>query len=34
MRRVVITGQGTINALGQDVPQTLAAMREGALRDC
>ena len=29
MRRVVITGQGTINALGQDVPQTLAAMREG-----
>jgi len=29
MRRVVITGQGTINALGHDVPTTLAAMREG-----
>ena len=29
MRRVVITGQGTINALGQDVPSTLEAMREG-----
>ncbi len=29
MRRVVITGQGTINPLGNDVPQTLAAMREG-----
>ncbi len=29
MRRVVITGQGTINALGHDVPQTLEAMREG-----
>ena len=29
MRRVVITGQGTINALGHDVPSTLAAMREG-----
>ena len=29
MRRVVITGAGTINALGHDVPQTLAAMREG-----
>lgn len=29
MRRVVITGQGTINALGQDVPATLEAMREG-----
>jgi nodulation protein E len=29
MRRVVITGQGTINALGHDVPQTLAAMRAG-----
>jgi nodulation protein E len=26
---VVITGQGTINALGHDVPQTLAAMRAG-----
>ena len=40
MRRVVITGQGTINALGHDVPETLTAMREGtcgigalALRD-
>ena len=29
MKRVVITGAGTINALGHDVPQTLAAMREG-----
>ncbi|MFZ5963737.1 beta-ketoacyl-[acyl-carrier-protein] synthase family protein [Thalassococcus sp. BH17M4-6] len=29
MNRVVITGAGTINALGHDVPQTLAAMREG-----
>ncbi|AHM05279.1 3-oxoacyl-[acyl-carrier-protein] synthase, KASII [Roseibacterium elongatum DSM 19469] len=29
MRRVVITGQGTINALGHDVPATLEAMREG-----
>ncbi len=29
MRRVVITGQGTINALGHEVPTTLAAMREG-----
>ncbi len=29
MRRVVITGQGTINALGHDVPSTLEAMREG-----
>jgi nodulation protein E len=29
MRRVVITGRGTINALGHDVPATLAAMREG-----
>ena len=28
-RRVVITGAGTINALGHDVPDTLAAMREG-----
>jgi nodulation protein E len=40
MKRVVITGAGTINALGHDVPGTLAAMREGvcgigplALRD-
>ena len=29
MRRVVITGAGTINPLGHDVPQTFAAMREG-----
>ncbi len=29
MKRVVITGAGTINALGHDVPETLAAMREG-----
>lgn len=29
MKRVVITGQGTINALGHDVPSTLTAMREG-----
>ncbi|SDI47920.1 beta-ketoacyl-[acyl-carrier-protein] synthase family protein [Aliiruegeria lutimaris] len=29
MKRVVITGQGTINALGTNVPQTLEAMREG-----
>lgn len=29
MRRVVITGAGTINALGHDVPSTLTAMREG-----
>ncbi len=29
MRRVVITGAGTINALGSSVPATLAAMREG-----
>lgn len=29
MRRVVITGAGTINALGSDVPKTLEAMREG-----
>lgn len=29
MRRVVITGQGTINALGHDVPATLEAFREG-----
>ncbi len=29
MNRVVITGAGTINALGQSVPQTMAAMREG-----
>lgn len=29
MKRVVITGAGTINALGHDVPTTLEAMREG-----
>lgn len=29
MRRVVITGAGTINPLGSDVPTTLEAMREG-----
>ncbi len=29
MKRVVITGAGTINALGASVPETLAAMREG-----
>ena len=29
MNRVVITGAGTVNALGIDVPTTLAAMREG-----
>ena len=29
MHRVVITGAGTINALGHNVPDTLAAMREG-----
>lgn len=29
MKRVVITGAGTINALGRDVPATLEAMREG-----
>lgn len=29
MRRVVITGAGTINALARDVPGTLAAFREG-----
>ncbi len=29
MRRVVITGAGTINPLGHDVPSTLEAMREG-----
>ncbi|WGW02639.1 beta-ketoacyl-[acyl-carrier-protein] synthase family protein [Tropicibacter oceani] len=29
MNRVVITGAGTINALGQTVPDTLQAMREG-----
>lgn len=29
MRRVVITGAGTVNALGLNVPDTLQAMREG-----
>ena len=29
MKRVVITGAGTINSLGQTVPETLEAMREG-----
>ena len=29
MHRVVITGAGTINALGHDVPSTMEAMREG-----
>lgn len=29
MRRVVITGAGTINALGHNVADTMAAMREG-----
>lgn len=29
MKRVVITGAGTINALGKSVPETLDAMREG-----
>lgn len=29
MKRVVITGAGTINALGHDVAETLAAMRAG-----
>ncbi|MEY8883196.1 beta-ketoacyl synthase [Donghicola sp. XS_ASV15] len=29
MRRVVITGAGTINPLGADVPKTLESMREG-----
>ncbi|WP_378943765.1 beta-ketoacyl-[acyl-carrier-protein] synthase family protein [Paracoccus sp. R86501] len=29
LRRVVITGAGTINALGHDVPSTLKAFREG-----
>ena len=29
MKRVVITGAGTINALGHSVPETLEAFREG-----
>ena len=31
MNRVVITGSGTINAMGASVPETLQAMREGQL---
>ncbi len=31
MRRIAITGAGTINALGRNVPETLEAMREGRL---
>ncbi|MCH2078555.1 MAG: beta-ketoacyl-[acyl-carrier-protein] synthase family protein [Rhodobacteraceae bacterium] len=31
MKRVVITGAGTINALGNNVPDTLEGMREGRL---
>ena len=31
MNRVVITGAGTINALGATVPETLQAMREWRL---
>ena len=30
MKRVVITGAGTINALGHSVPETFAAMKAGA----
>ncbi|MEP3440097.1 MAG: beta-ketoacyl-[acyl-carrier-protein] synthase family protein [Sulfitobacter sp.] len=30
MKRVVITGAGTVNPLGHSVPETFAAMREGA----
>ena len=29
MRRVVITGAGTINSIGQDFPQTINSLREG-----
>ena len=29
MKRVAITGAGTINALGHSVPETLSAMAEG-----
>ena len=29
MKRVVITGAGTINSIGQTVPETLNAMQEG-----
>lgn len=31
MKRVVITGQGSINALGRDVPETLECFREARL---
>lgn len=31
MRRVVVTGMGTVNALGNDVTSTLAGMQSGAL---
>ena len=31
LKRVAITGAGTINALGRDVPTTLASMREARL---
>ena len=34
MKRVVITGAGTINALGQNVKDTLEAMREGRCGIC
>ncbi|MEM8775027.1 MAG: beta-ketoacyl-[acyl-carrier-protein] synthase family protein [Pseudomonadota bacterium] len=34
MKRVVITGAGSINALGHTVPETLAAMREGRCGIC
>ena len=34
MKRVVITGAGTINALGHTVGQTLQAMREGTCGIC
>jgi nodulation protein E len=29
MRRVVVTGIGTVNALAHDLPGTFAALREG-----
>lgn len=31
MKRVVITGMGTVNALGHDVPQTLTALHAGQI---
>ncbi|KIN72487.1 beta-ketoacyl-[acyl-carrier-protein] synthase family protein [Sulfitobacter guttiformis] len=34
MRRVVITGAGTVNALGHSVAETMAAMREGVCGIC